>query len=642
MQIIEERQLKVALYLRVSSEDQVEKFGLQMQENTLKAFIQSKGTLSDGRQKMVLAKKEGGKPYIYRDEGVSGSINFCERPGFSSLMDDYENAPKDTKPFDVVCVYKIDRLARRLRILLDLTTYLEKQGLSMASANESIDTTTPFGRAILGIMGVIAELECETTKARTQDGRMAASKQGRFMGQAPYGYIKNREGFLIPCVKEAEIVKRIFRLYIDTESSTQTIANILKREKILSPSSSAKEQGKTKKSNLKINSDFFWRDTTIRDILRDEVYTGILFYNKKKDKKELPKKDWKMAEKKHLALISQEDFQIAGEKLDKVRERVQLEQKGEKGSDYLLRGLLKCAACEQPNKPKATFKAKRDVLASGKVKVSYQCGNKESNKRDKEHRCHVIPIPAEELHRFVIEFITKLLSDPKAVFNAQKNLSSYKKTIKTLKKEQHETEKSEKGLMLEKNRVNDLYQSGKISTAELNKRYEEIEKRKTELISRQNKLTTDVSMKCLDSDHLKAFSAYSKKYSPLLEKNLVDKKLLYRLIHSLIQEITVYSREITELDVIAGRKTENQLIPHKIHIIMRLPKEMIDNLIKEKFDNGNNGDSNEGNNQKSSSSDVLPLKNTNERVMGIEPTSSPWKGDILPVYYTRAFSRIRA
>lgn len=634
MQETEERQLKVALYLRVSSEDQVEKFGLQMQENTLKAFIQSKGTLNDGRQKMVLAQREGGKPYIYRDEGVSGSINFDERPGFASLMDDYENAPKDTKPFDVVCVYKIDRLARRLRILLDLTNYLEKQGLSMASANESIDTTTPFGRAILGIMGVIAELECETTKARTQDGRMAASKQGRFMGQAPYGYIKNREGFLTPCEEEAKIVKRIFRLYIDTESSTQDIATVLKTEKVLSPLSSAKEQGKTKKSNVGINSEFFWRDTTIRDILRDEVYTGLLYYNKKKDKKELPKKEWKLAEKNHFALISREDFQITAEKLDKVRERVQLKQKGEEeGSDYLLRSLLKCAACERSDRPQATFKAKRDVLASGKVKVSYQCGNKESSKRDEAHRCHVIPIPAEELHQFIVEFITRLLSDPKAVFNAQKNLSSYKKIIKTLKNEQAETQKSEKNLMLEKNRANDLYQSGKINTAELNKRYEEIKKREAELLNRQNKLTTDVSMKCLDSDHLEAFSAYSKKYSHLLEKNLADKKLLYRLIHSLIQQIVVYSREATELDVIAGRKTENQLIPHKIHIVMRLPKEMIDSLIKEKFNNGGNDGSPEGgNNQKTSNPGVLPLKNANEQDTGVEPAFVPWEGAVLPMH----------
>ncbi len=123
----EQNQLRVALYLRVSTDDQVEKFGLDLQKTSLTGLLQSKGKLEDGREKMKLA----GEKYIYIDEGVSGTTPLDDRPAFAQLKEDILLAGDGQKPFDVVAVYKIDRFARRLKILLEVIEFFEDTSFAL-------------------------------------------------------------------------------------------------------------------------------------------------------------------------------------------------------------------------------------------------------------------------------------------------------------------------------------------------------------------------------------------------------------------------------------------------------------------------------------------------------------------------------
>ena len=144
--------IKVALYLRVSSEEQVEKYGLELQKECLVNYIKSKGVIMSGPRMGEPLYQVIKEEYI--DDDVSGTIPHLERPAFAKMMEDYSYADEDDKPFELVAVYKIDRLARRLKILLDITTLFDSIGLQFASATESIDTSTPFGQAMLGILGL--------------------------------------------------------------------------------------------------------------------------------------------------------------------------------------------------------------------------------------------------------------------------------------------------------------------------------------------------------------------------------------------------------------------------------------------------------------------------------------------------------
>jgi site-specific DNA recombinase len=258
------KQTRVAIYIRVSTDDQVEKYGIPLQRASVDALIKSKGKLENGSDVMVLA----GERYVYIDEGISGTIDFRERPAFARLVEDIELASEDEKPFDAVVVYKIDRFARRLKILLSVVEFLEENSIAFLSANESIDTSSPFGKAILGIIGVIAELEIETMRLRTYDGRMQAVDRGVIMGQATtYGFQKDSEGKLVVLQEEAEIVKNIFDWFVYERLSAQKIADRLRLQNVLSPDASAIKHNKRKGILRKKNEAHFWRMETVKDIL---------------------------------------------------------------------------------------------------------------------------------------------------------------------------------------------------------------------------------------------------------------------------------------------------------------------------------------------------------------------------------------
>src|SRR3989344_5091150 len=103
---------RVAIYIRVSTDDQAEKYGRELQESAIQALIQSR---SNADNKLVFA----GDKYVYIDDGITGSMELNQRPAFARLQEDIVYSIPDNKPFDVVAVYKIDRFARRLKILLN-------------------------------------------------------------------------------------------------------------------------------------------------------------------------------------------------------------------------------------------------------------------------------------------------------------------------------------------------------------------------------------------------------------------------------------------------------------------------------------------------------------------------------------------
>jgi site-specific DNA recombinase len=110
----------------------------------------------------------------FEDLGMSGrSMN---RPGLQALL-----AAAKVGEIDVVVVYRLDRLARKASDLLKIwEDHLEKHGVELASTTESIDTSNPMGRAIMQMVGVMAQLESEMIQERTSDGRREKAQRGGF------------------------------------------------------------------------------------------------------------------------------------------------------------------------------------------------------------------------------------------------------------------------------------------------------------------------------------------------------------------------------------------------------------------------------------------------------------------------------
>ena len=149
--------MKAAIYQRVSTTDQT----TANQTPELQAF-------ADRKAWPVVAQ--------FTDEGVSGAKEF--RPGLDALR---QAAAR--KEFDVVLVWKFDRISRNTRHLLSLHEELSKLGVALVSVTEGIDTTTPAGVFTLTVMGGVSQLERANIIERTKAGLARVKAEGRKLGR---------------------------------------------------------------------------------------------------------------------------------------------------------------------------------------------------------------------------------------------------------------------------------------------------------------------------------------------------------------------------------------------------------------------------------------------------------------------------
>lgn len=576
----EEKQIRVAMYIRVSTEDQVEKYGLDMQKDSIRTYLKSRGQFDSGKDKMVLA----GEEHIYVDDGVSGTLEINDRKDFKRLVENIQYAPKDNKPFDAVAVYKVDRLARRLTILLDIIGIFDKYEIKFISVNESIDTSTPFGRAILGIMGVIAELEIETTRMRTADGKTAAKLMGKYGATPPYGYVKDSLGYLQIIEDEARHVRDIFSWCVFEGKTTREIAELLENQKIISPAVSTIQHKKKKGVPRKINNDYFWRNESIKAILSNEIYTGEFWFGKTKNRKVVPRDKWILSEHKVPRIIENEIFCEAQKKLKDSATKVLLGIKREEDRLYLLSGLLKCGWCQKYTKSHEanTWTGNRKEVTKMKDDFSYyyKCGHKNTRKYDQ--LCPTIPIPAEQLEGYVIAFIKKLLSNPRSAFEHQLELKSNQTQIRLLRKERVGIITSINIMPKRRENLSFQHENGLIGRDQLLLRDQQIRKEGKDLNTRLNEIDAILGEQVMSEGYIKSFVEYSNRYSKALDDVTNNMEDVYVLIHSLIDRIMVYSRTYDpDVDRIAGRKKDNQQIPNSILIKLKLPKDLLSEIMKQ-------------------------------------------------------------
>lgn len=187
---------KVAIYVRVSSQEQAnEGYSIQEQTERLTKYCEAHG--------WILVK-------VYTDPGFTGANR--NRPALQMLCADVAKSL-----FDTVLVYKLDRLSRSQKdTLYIIEDVFLKNGISFVSMNENFDTGTPFGRAMIGILSVFAQLERDQIRERVQMGHDARAKEGYFHGggYAPIGY-DYIDGLLTVNEYEASIVRKAYTLFLD-------------------------------------------------------------------------------------------------------------------------------------------------------------------------------------------------------------------------------------------------------------------------------------------------------------------------------------------------------------------------------------------------------------------------------------------
>lgn len=170
---------------------------------------------------------------IYTDKGYSGKN--IDRPAFRQLLNDVKNGNVGR-----VIVYRLDRISRSVLDFANIIDVFQKNKVDFVSTMEKFDTGTPIGKAMLMIVMIFAQLERETIQQRIIDAYASRSKRGFFMGgPVPYGFsltettidgIKTKMFEIIP--EEAKIIKLIFSLYSNPQTSFGDVVRYLEEHKI--------------------------------------------------------------------------------------------------------------------------------------------------------------------------------------------------------------------------------------------------------------------------------------------------------------------------------------------------------------------------------------------------------------------------
>jgi len=151
-----EKQIRVALYARVSTADQT----TENQLIELRRYAEARGWTSTE----------------YLEDGVSGAKE--RRPALDRLMGDARR-----RRFDVLLVWRLDRLGRSLKHLIVTLDELAALGIAFVSMNEGIDCMTPAGKLQLHLLAAIAEFERERIRERVMAGLQRARRQGQRLGR---------------------------------------------------------------------------------------------------------------------------------------------------------------------------------------------------------------------------------------------------------------------------------------------------------------------------------------------------------------------------------------------------------------------------------------------------------------------------
>lgn len=203
--IVGSRPKRCAIYARKSVKLGLDRdvSSLQIQREICSAYIRSQ------RHRGWVESAE-----IYEDEGFSGGT--LSRPSLTRLLQAVEQGL-----VDVIVLYKLDRLTRSLADFIRLVDLFEQYEVTFVSVTQAFDTQDSLGRLVLNILLTFAQFEREMLSDRVRDKAHMLRRAGRWIGgAAPYGYdlIDHR---LVVNEAEAEIVRRIHRMYLELGNANQ-------------------------------------------------------------------------------------------------------------------------------------------------------------------------------------------------------------------------------------------------------------------------------------------------------------------------------------------------------------------------------------------------------------------------------------
>ncbi len=416
--------IRAALYKRVSSQVQArEGYSLDFQEEVMRSYC----TLHDLE---VVA--------VYEDGGRSGANT--RREGLQRLVSDAKQ-----HDFRVVLIFRVDRFSREPLDLLFLVQQLGLQGIALKSVTEAVDASDPAGELMLTVLGAIAKFVRSNIIQNAMLGKRKRAERGRYTGGGvPFGYTVGEGGRYDPDIHPwsdgrtaAETIPYIFDSFLRLKDGEGHGLRLLAR-RLNDDCVPAPRGGQAQ-----------WSSVTLRQILRNPVYTGDFVYAKTKQPMHgnvhaRPREEWIVAPGSHEILVPRAVWDRVQAVLDENR-RGGGPRAG--GPSELLSGFLRCSLCASSLTPRR---------ASGSAYLYYTCGSRFNERRVRDGQVCAFPyIRAQDLEQLVWRLVTAIASDEATVERVlsggdgqgQQQLASLERRIAAQRKELERCDRDEARLL---------------------------------------------------------------------------------------------------------------------------------------------------------------------------------------------------
>lgn len=476
------KNIRVGIYVRVSTQEQAkEGYSIGEQTDRLKKYADAHGWL--------IFK-------VYTDAGHSGSNQ--DRPALQDMIMDIKSGK-----IDKVLVYKLDRLSRSQKDTLELIEDIFlANNCDFESMTEKFDTSTSFGRAMVGILAVFAQLEREQIRERMSMGMEARIKEGKWKGgnHTPFGYDYEKAlNKLVINEHEAMIVKYIFEAFNEGKNINSITNEMFEKGYGL------------KNGNLDSRN--------IKYLLKNKTYCGYL---KSKDQ-------WYKG--LHDPIIDEQTFDKTQEIFEETKRR--FEESGIKITTRNpvtnLGGLIYCSHCG------AKFCRSESGSRKSNLYYYYKCYSRNKKVRNmvKDPNCKNKSYRVEILDEIIFNEIRKLKIDPEylKVIRKEADKVSDQNQIKVIEEEI-------KSINNQLSRFMDLYGVGKYDMDQLDDKTKPLAKRKLKLQKELKKLQ-ETSKHKTDKEVLKIVESFDE----VIEKgSLEDRRAI---IQALIDRIDIDNEDIT-------------------------------------------------------------------------------------------------
>jgi site-specific DNA recombinase len=443
--------MAVAIYCRVSTEEQRERQSIRTQLEFGERYCQ----LHD------LAVYR-----VYSDDGVSGTVPLDCRAEGSQILKDAQRGK-----FSQLLVYKLDRLGRETRLILNGVAELEKLGVRIRSMTEEFDTGTPTGRLMLTLLSGFASHERDMIRERSVAGTFRVAEAGAWLGGiVPYGYRKvgeKKDAHIvisedpIPglALSEADVIREVFRMATVERKSCRAIGERLNQLHV--PCAYVRDDRLLLRAKRKQKTSGFWGPGRIRGLLTNKTYMGLHEYGKRSSSGR------KSVVRLVPAIVTEETWIKAQASLKANR----LFSTRNTRNQYLLRGLIKCAHCG------LTYLGIPANIYNGRGESYYRCNASRTRGLlgTPDGKCPSKAVRGDHLERLVWSDVEGFLRNPGRVLaQLREKLETDAHSAGKLKEKQRRLEGLLTAKATERNRVVGLYRRGRLTDAELDQQMSEI------------------------------------------------------------------------------------------------------------------------------------------------------------------------